>query len=114
LLSLLVSSFIELAIDNPDLTVMGVRERRHLTRSTRRWLERYDRQHRMLWESALLQARPGLTAGEAHVMVSGAVSLIVGAVAGKTPLQRDELADLVESMVIGALGLPRAPRARTR
>lgn len=110
----LVTSFITLAIDNPDLTVMGVRERRHLSRSTRRWLERYDHQHRLLWESALMQARPGLTTREAHVIVGGAVSLIVGAVAGKTSLQRDELADLVETMVTGALGLPDPPRARKR
>lgn len=108
----LVSSFITLAIENPDLTVMGVRERRHLTRSTRRWLDRYDHQHRLLWEGALMQARPELTPDQAHVIVGGAVSLIVGAVAGKTPLHRDDLAELVETMVLGAIGLPKAGRPK--
>jgi AcrR family transcriptional regulator len=108
----LVRAFITLAIDNPDLTVMGVRERRHLTRSTRRWLDRYDHQHRQLWETSLLRARPDLTPEQAHVIVAGAVSLIVGAVAGKTSLPGDERADLVESMVLGALGLNRSTRSR--
>jgi AcrR family transcriptional regulator len=108
----LVAAFITLAIDNPDLTVMGVRERRHLTLATRRWLDRYDHQHRRLWEGSLLKARPELTPDEAHVIVAGAVSLIVGAVAGKTPLSRETRADLVETMVIGALALPSSRSSR--
>jgi AcrR family transcriptional regulator len=108
----LVSAFISLAIDNPDLTVMGVRERRHLTPATRRWLDRYDQQHRRLWEESLLEARPELSADEAHVIVAGAVSLIIGAVAGKTPLPRERLAELVEAMVIEAIGLPVPGRSR--
>jgi AcrR family transcriptional regulator len=110
----LVAAFITLAIDNPDLTVMGVRERRHLTLATRRWLDRYDHQHRQLWEESLLRARPELSPDEAHVIVAGAVSLIVGAVAGKTPLPRETLAELVETMVIGALGLSRTTRSSRR
>ncbi|MGN6474555.1 MAG: TetR/AcrR family transcriptional regulator [Mycobacteriales bacterium] len=110
----LVRSFVTLAIDNPDLTVMGVRERRHLTATTRRWVDRYDRRHRELWEDALLQTRTELTPEEAHVMVRGAASLCIGAVGGKTPLDRHRLADLVEGMVISALGLPRNGRVRRR
>ncbi|HVX68446.1 MAG TPA: TetR/AcrR family transcriptional regulator [Mycobacteriales bacterium] len=106
----LVRSFVALAIENPDLTVMGVRERRHLTPSTRRWVDRYDRRHRELWEDALLQTRKELTPDEAHVMVRGAASLCIGAVGGKTPLDRQALAGLVEAMVVAALGLPRTGR----
>ena len=108
----LVRSFVALSIENPDLTVMGVRERRHLTPATRRWVDRYDRRHRELWEDALLQARKELSPDQAHVMVRGAASLCIGAVSGKTPLERQALADLVEAMVIEALGLPRAGRNR--
>jgi len=110
----LVRCFVTLAIDNPDLTVMGVRERRHLSVATRRWVDRYDRRHRELWEDALLQTRTELTPEEAHVMVRGAASLCIGAVSGKTPLDRPALDDLVEGMVISALGLSRAGRARQR
>ena len=47
-------------------------------------------------------------------MVRGAASLCIGAVSGKTPLDRPDVASLVEEMVINALGLPSAPRARKR
>jgi AcrR family transcriptional regulator len=110
----LVHSFVALSIDNPDLTVMGVRERRHLTAATRRWVDRYDRRHRELWEDALLQTRTELTPEQAHVMVRGAASLCIGAVSGKTPLDRPGVAQLVEEMVVGALGLPTTPRGRKR
>ena len=78
--------------------------------STRRWVDRYDRRHRELWEDALLQTRKELTPDEAHVMVRGAASLCIGAVGGKTPLDRQALAGLVEAMVVAALGLPRTGR----
>jgi AcrR family transcriptional regulator len=110
----LVRSFVSLAIENPDLTVMGVRERRHLTPATRRWVDRYDRRHRELWEDALLQTRKELSPEAAHVMVRGAASLCIGAVSGKTPLDKQALAELVEDMVIDALGLPRTARTRRR
>lgn len=110
----LVRSFVSLAIDNPDLTVMGVRERQHLTTATRRWVDRYDRRHRELWEDALLHTRTELSPEQAHVMVRGAASLCIGAVSGKTPLDRADVAKVVEEMVIGALGLPSPPRARKR
>jgi AcrR family transcriptional regulator len=113
-LRLLVRSFVALAIDNPDLTVMGVRERRHLTTATHRWVDRYDRRHRELWEDALLQSRSELSPDQAHVMVRGAASLCIGAVGGKSTLDRPEMAKLVEEMMIGALGLPAAPPTRKR
>lgn len=102
----LVISYVHALINYPAVAAVAVFERRSLTGRVRATITRAERQYFEEWVTCLVEARPGLDEATARVMIQGAFGLGVTAALYPSGIPGDELATIVEGMMLNAFGFP--------
>ena len=108
-LSMLVRDHIEVALTDRDALAVYHREVRTLPEDERRRLSRLQRHYIEEWVHLLAPLRPDLADGEVRLAVHAAIGAIQSTLFFRSGLTDERLAELLEVMAHGCLGISPAP-----
>ena len=108
-LSMLVRDQIEVALTDRDALAVYHREVRTLPEDERRRLSRAQRHYIEEWVHLLAPLRPDLADGEVRLAVHAAIGAIQSTLFFRSGLADERLAELLELMAHGCLGIIPAP-----
>jgi len=101
-----VRGYVEVVLDNADMNACYVLESRNLEPEVGHPLRRKERVLREAWRDRLRAVRPELSPDEARTLVQMAIFSVVALCVHRVRLERDALAALATSFVLGALRSP--------
>ncbi len=107
LLAAYIGAYVDCALDRAALIAVWTSEARHLSSERRSPMSRRLRSWSTEWVDALTSTRPELTAGQARVLVGGAIGLITSlATNDDGSLARDEMSATLTAMALATLDTP--------
>jgi AcrR family transcriptional regulator len=100
---LLCASFIEVALDDPDLLCVHFYESRHLPADAREALDLSANRYLAHYQRFVAQLRPDLSTEEVHIRVLAALHMVAGLCTDLPDVPRDRLTDMLTRRMVATL-----------